>query len=234
MGRCVAAVAFLCLALGAAVLQAQEPSGPPPPSSQKQSQGAEVHELLPDIGRIGAEVGVLGGASWNPYDVGQGALLAGFIDLPLTRVPGGKLSYEIYLALSLARSDPFGLGPPPGSFGPTRQVATKLRLLEVAPFSLKYALTRWDAARLRPYLTAGADVLVAHTLEEPLVGRAAELADRGIPSGEAGIALGGHAGLGLELRLSRGLSLNLDYRFTRFEGRNATLQSLGAALGIHW
>lgn len=234
MGRSVAAVAVVVLALGAPALQAQEPSGPPPPSSQKHSQGALVHELLPDIGRIGAEVGVLGGASWNPYEVGQGALVAGFIDLPLTRVPGGKLSYEIFLALSLARSDPFGLGPPPGTFGPTRRITTKLRLLEVAPFSLKYTLTTWDASRLRPYLTAGADVLVAYTLEEPLVGRAPELEDRGIPTGDAAIALGGHAGLGLEVRVSRGLSLNLDYRFTRFEGRHATLQSLGAALGIHW
>jgi hypothetical protein len=212
----------------------QEPSGPPPPTSSREASGPEVHELLPEIGLIGAEVGAAAGASWNPYEVGTGAFLAGFIDLPLRRAGGGKLSYEIWLGLSLARSEPFGLGPPPGTFGPTRQVETRLRALHVAPFSLKYALTRFDASRLRPYLTAGVDVLLSDARTEPPSGRAPELEERGIPAGDTGLALGGHAGAGVEVRVLRGLSLNLDYRFAAFEGQNARLQTLGAGLGLHW
>src|SRR5262245_28108319 len=79
---------------------AQEPSGPPPPSGTRRSAGPEVHELLPDIGRIGAQVAVFAGPSWNPYRVGQGVELGGSINLPLRRLPGGKLSYEIFLGLS--------------------------------------------------------------------------------------------------------------------------------------
>jgi hypothetical protein len=41
------------------------------------------HELLPDIGLIGAQVGLAGGASWNPFEIGRGIQAAGFIDLPL-------------------------------------------------------------------------------------------------------------------------------------------------------
>ena len=88
------------------------PRNPPdlrPRPRPERTPGGPVHELLPDIGKIGAEVAVFGGASWNPYDVGPGIELGGYIDLPLRRVPGGKLSYEIFAGLSLARSDPFTL-----------------------------------------------------------------------------------------------------------------------------
>ena len=57
-------------------------------------------ELLPDLGRIWAEAGILGGASWNPYEVGLGFHLGGFFNVPLVRVPGGKLSYELLVCLS--------------------------------------------------------------------------------------------------------------------------------------
>lgn len=60
-------------------LHAQEPSGPPPASSNKADRGPEVHELLPDLGRIGSQVGVRGGVSWNPYQVGQGLELGGYV-----------------------------------------------------------------------------------------------------------------------------------------------------------
>jgi hypothetical protein len=213
---------------------AQDASGPPPPTTSGESAGPEVHELLPEIGLIGAEVGAVAGASWNPYEGGGGAFLAGFIDLPLRRLGGGKLSYEIWLGLSLARSDAFALGPPPGTFGPTRLVESRLRLLHAAPFSLKYAVTRFDAVRLRPYLTAGVDVLLSDVRTEPATGRPSELEARGVPVGDLGLALGGHGGAGVEVRVARGFSLNLDYRIAAFEGRNARLQTLGAALGLHW
>ena len=93
--------ALLVFALVAAPrLPAQEPAGPPPPSTGKTDRGPEVHELLPDLGRIGSQAGFLGGFSWNPYGVGSGFELGGYIDLPLARVPGGKLSYEILISLS--------------------------------------------------------------------------------------------------------------------------------------
>ena len=69
--------------------------------------GPQYHELLPDIGLIGAQVGIAGGASWNPFEVGRGIQAAGFVDLPLARLGRGKLSYEILVGLSDARSEPF-------------------------------------------------------------------------------------------------------------------------------
>ena len=129
-------------------------------------------------------------------------------------MPGGKLSYEIFLGLSLAHSDAFDLTLPAGDAGlpapsVTRSVRTKLRLLHVSPFALKYALTRWDASRLRPYLGAGADVLVVITEQEraeggALVPQAPELEERGIPTGQGNIELGCARGGGLEIRVSAG------------------------------
>src|SRR6185436_6931920 len=98
--------------LAPAAVAAQQPSGQPPPPGGGGERGPEVHELLPDIGRIGAHAGVMVGASWNPYDVGQGIQAAGYIDLPLARAPAGKLSYEIVISLSHADSDPFTITNP--------------------------------------------------------------------------------------------------------------------------
>ena len=82
----VMGIAGACLCLSPKV-HAQGPVGPPPPTSAKPDPGLDVHELLPDIGRIGAEVGVFAGASFNPYGAGTGVTGGGFIDLPLSRVP---------------------------------------------------------------------------------------------------------------------------------------------------
>ena len=54
-------------------------------------------ELVPDIGKIGAEVGLLISGSSSPFQLNNGSFVAGFIDLPLI-APNwirGKLSYEI-------------------------------------------------------------------------------------------------------------------------------------------
>jgi opacity protein-like surface antigen len=239
-----AVVCTLLAACGAGRVIAQEPSGPPPPSGTRSSGGPEVLELLPDIGRIGAQVAVFAGPSWNPYSVGQGLELGGYINLPLRRLPGGKLSYEIFLGLSLATSDAFDLAVPAGGAGlpgpPTTQsVRTKLRLLHVSPFALKYTLTRWDGSRLRPYLGAGADVLVVITAQEraeggALVPQPPELEARGIPTGQGNIELAAHAAAGLELRMSAGLSLNIEYRFTTTTQTQGQLHGASAALGFHW
>lgn len=223
---------LIAAAVLAAKASAQEPSVPPPPSGEKSDAGPEVHELLPGIGKIGAEVAVFAGASWNPFEVGRGAEAAGYINLPLARAPGGKLSYEIFLGVSWATSDPFTL-----TTVPVRQsVRTRLRVLHASPFGLKYALTRWDHARLRPFVNAGADVLVsvADTELEGVPPAADEASGRGLPTGQAKIALGGHGAAGVEIRLSRGLSLNLEYRFTATEGKNGRLHTASSALGFHW
>jgi opacity protein-like surface antigen len=271
-----AGAALILAALAAGPLRAQEPTGPPPPSSGKTSEGHEVHELLPDLGRIGSQVGFRGGASWNPYGVGGGFELGGFVDLPLARVPGGKLSYEIAVSLSDGESDPFTItdpiayvanlaagaspaaalaGPPAAPFPVRRLVRTDLRLLLVSPFALKYTILRLDHWRLRPYVVAGLGLVVTITKQIPerdeslqftgtspfddpliagLVAQAPELAALGIPTGQGNMEFGADAGAGLEIRLSRGLSLNLDYRFLAVGGASQRLHSIGAALGFHW
>ena len=54
------------------------------------------------------------------------------------------------------------------------------------------------------------------------------------PTGQGNVDLGGHAAAGLEIRLSPGQSLNLEYRFTAGDGTNARLHTASAALGFHW
>jgi hypothetical protein len=270
-----AALAWLAVLVPAAVA-AQQPAGPPPPPGGGGERGPEVHELLPDIGRIGAQVGVMAGPSWNPYDVGRGIHAAGYIDLPLSRAPGGKLSYEIVIGLSHADSDPFTItnplayvanlaagatpdaalaGPPAAPFPVVRSVRTRLRLMEVSPFGLKYTVRTLDHVRLRPYAAAGLDFAVVITDQIPLgdeslaftgtapfddpliagvVSQAPELAARGTPTGQGNIELGWHAGGGVEVRFARGLSLNFDYRFLRVGSGKGRLHTVSSALGFHW
>jgi hypothetical protein len=220
-------------------------------------------------------VGILAGPSFNPYDVGGGFQVGGFIDLPLTRVPGGKLSYEILIDFSDAKSDPFTTtnavafvanlaagaspaaalaGPPAAPFPVTRDVTTRLHLLQVAPFSLKYQIQSFDHLRLRPYFGVGLDFVVVITRQDPvrdeslvftgtapfdaalvaaLIAQAPELEARKVPTGQGNMEIGGHAMAGMEVRVSRGLSLNLDYRFTRI-GSTGNLHAVNAALGFHW
>jgi hypothetical protein len=235
-----------------------------------------VHELLPDLGRIGAQVGLIVGASWNPYDAGRGIQAGGYVDLPLLRAPGGKLSFEALFALSEAETDPFTItnplayvanlatgaspaaamaGPPAAPFPVTRLVRSRLRLLQVSPFGLKYTLLRLDHLRLRPYVAAGLDYVVVITRELPerdesllfrgqppfdapllagLVAQAAELAARGTPTGQGNMQFGAHAGAGVEIRIARAVSLNVEYRYTAIDGPNGRLHALSSALGFHW
>ena len=268
----VLAVAGLtALACGAPpAVAAQEPATPPPPAGGSGREGSRLLELLPEIGRIGAQVGAAIGPSWNPYGVGRGWQVAGFIDLPLARNRAGRLSYEILLALSGGEGAAFSItdslayvanlargaspadalaGPPRAPYPVRRLVRTRLRLLDVSPFALKNTLTGLDRARLRPYVAAGVDVTLVATTESPqgdvlasdvpvdaalaTGGRAPELDERGIPAGEGRLALGGHAAIGLEIRVSRGLSLDHDYRFAAVDG-SRTQHAASAALGFHW
>ena len=271
-----AAALFAVLALAAPAAQAQEPAGPPPTPSGRGDAGPQVHELLPDLGRIGAQVGLIAGASWNPYQAGAGYQAGGFVDLPLLRAPGGKLSFEILFTLSHAESDPFTVtnpiayvanlaagataaaalrGPPAAPFPVQRTVRTRQRVLQASPFGLRYTLLRLDHLRLRPYAAAGLDYAVVITRETPerdesllftgqppfdapliagLVAQALELGARGTPTGQGNIEFGFHAGAGVEIRLSRALSLNLAYRYAGLEGPDGSLHSGTTARGFHW
>jgi opacity protein-like surface antigen len=136
----------------------------------------------------------------------------------------------------------------------TRDVTTRLHLLQVAPFSLKYQIQSFDHLRLRPYFGVGLDFVVVITRQDPvrdeslvftgtapfdaalvaaLIAQAPELEARKVPTGQGNMEIGGHAMAGMEVRVSRGLSLNLDYRFTRI-GSTGNLHAVNAALGFHW
>ncbi len=206
----------------APLVSAQEPNGPPPPSSHVRAHGPEVLELLPDVGTIGSQVALVAGASFNPFGVGPGLEAGGLVDLPLFRVSGGKVSYEIFLALSLATGDTIGAG------------RTRLRVLQGAPFSLKYTITKWDADRIRPFVVAGADAVVVDTRDADASGVPTVADPRGLPPGRTSLELGAHAGIGAEVRVSRGISIDLEYRFLAFEGRQGRLQTVTTSLGFHW
>ena len=140
-------------------------------------------------------MGIAVGASWNPFEVGRGIQAAGYVDLPLARLGRGKLSYEILVGLSGARSEPFVItdqiafvanlatgvsrdaalaGPPQAPFPVRREVRTQLRLMQVSPFGLKYTLRRLGSERLRPYVGAGLDFAVTITNQDPVADESLE------------------------------------------------------------
>jgi opacity protein-like surface antigen len=268
------AATALALLLLSGSAHAQAPAGPPPPAGGPSGPGIDVHELLPDLGRIGAQAGFFGGVSFNPYETGTGFNVGGFVDLPLLRIWSGKLSYQMRIGFSESNSDPFVAtnpiayvanlaagfspaaalaGPPQAPFPVRREVTLNLRLLEICPFSVKWTLIG-KSARVRPFLTLGGDFLVVLTRVDPLrdesqaftgtspfddpliaglVAQAPELAARGVPTGQGNLELGAHAGGGFEVRVSRAVSVNAEYRFTQV-GKQAHLQTLNGGIGIHW
>jgi hypothetical protein len=275
MSLCLAArwAAMAVAVATASVVGAQDAAGPPPAPAA--GGGLYVHELLPDLGLIGAEVGLVAGACVNPYDAGHGICGGGFIALPLRRAAGGKFSYEIALSVGTGRSDPFTItdpfayvanlaagasptaaatGPPQAPFPVHRLVRTRLRMLQVSPFGLRYMPTG-RRARLHPYLAAGIDAIVVMTTQlpvtpdapnaagapvfnDPLIGglaaQAPELAARGLPSGQGNLQLGAHGAAGLELRTGERVSVNLEYRFTAIESAGGGTHAVTGALGLHW
>jgi hypothetical protein len=177
-------IALAALVPGALPAQDTPPAGPPA-SSHRAGGGEDLPELLPDIGRIGAQVAIFSGASFNPFESGRGWDIGGYIDLPLRRVPKGRLSYEIYLNESLATSAPFTItdsvavvanlaagaplaaalaGPPKAPFPVTREVRADLHMLQVAPFGLRYTI---EGRRLSPFFGAGLDFFAVITSDIP-------------------------------------------------------------------
>jgi len=154
------------------------PSPAPPPVS---SGYTAPRELLPDIGQIGAQLGFFVGGATNPYKDNTGFASGGFIDLPWKNVPAGKLSYEIMIGLQRSVTTQTstsgvnvlvntalnnylveaGLEPLPNLTnylaGPlpalTQTVEERSKVLTVAPFELKYAVTK--LGRFRPYAVGG-------------------------------------------------------------------------------
>ncbi len=155
-----------------------EPPAAPAPAVATSST---PRELLPDIGQIGAELGFFVGGATNPYKDNNGFATGGYIDLPWKNVPGGKLSYEIMIGLQRATTTQtstsgvnvlvntalnnylvaagvetlptltnYLAGPLPAL---SQTVQERSRVLTVAPFELKYAITK--LGRFRPYAVAG-------------------------------------------------------------------------------
>lgn len=143
-----------------------KPHHPAPAGRQYEPQ----RELLPDIGQIGAEYGLLLGGSTNPFDADTGSFFGGFIDLPLKKIPapGGKFSYEIMAGLqrSVTQNRPVTSGViallnnalSGNLFSPlpvTVNTEERMKVLTVVPFSFKYTVTKFDRHRFRPYGVVG-------------------------------------------------------------------------------
>jgi len=158
------------------------PAPSPAPAPVVANSGSTPRELLPDIGHIGAELGFFVGGATNPYKDNTGFASGGYIDLPWKKVPGGKLSYEIMIGLQRSETTQqstsgvtvlvntalnnylyeAGAAPLPTTLagylaGPlptlAQTVQERSKVLTVAPFELKYTITKMG--RFRPYAVAG-------------------------------------------------------------------------------
>lgn len=134
------------------------------------------NELLPELGHIGAQVGLFVGGSQNPFKSKEGFYTGGFIDLPLKKVKGGKLSYEIMIsaqrvnstqqttsgviallnsALNNALGNPASVNNLFSPLPVTNTVKERLTVLTVVPVSFKYTLMKEDIHNIRPYVVVG-------------------------------------------------------------------------------
>jgi len=155
------------------------PSPSPAPVEASRPSYTAPRELLPDIGHIGAELGFFVGGATNPYKADKGFASGGYIDLPWKNVPGGKLSYEIMIGLQRTETNTTstsgvnalvntavnnyltfaGIELPTltnylaGPLPITSNVQERSKVLTVAPFELKYAVTK--LGRFRPYVVGG-------------------------------------------------------------------------------
>jgi hypothetical protein len=190
----------------APVIAAPAPPEPAPPAPVS-NVAAKPHfemppELIPEVGKIGAEVGIMLSGSSSPFKLNRGSFGGGYIDLPLFDRPRwlhGKVSYEISVGLTQSQTtfattsnvaqvanltvlntlNPTGglanvqaavTGTGAAPFPVTASTETKLRLLQVVPFSLKYTPTVLDRFRLRPYAIAGIGVFVTIHAQNPARG----------------------------------------------------------------
>lgn len=161
-------------------------AGHPAPSLAQQAQPGTPRELLPDLGQIGAQVSLLLGVATNPFKADEGFLAGGQIDLPLFRVGGGKISYQIAVTNQRATTD-VRITSPLSAVGDllaadglgntqTSKVLSSLKnlpakedldLLAVLPFGLKYTVMSLDHLRVRPYIVGSFGIYVTITDQNP-------------------------------------------------------------------
>lgn len=155
-------------------------------AATQQAQPGAPREILPDLGQIGAQVSLVLGLSNNPFEAERGMVAGGLIDLPLFRVAGGKVSYQIAVTNQRATTD-VRITSPLSAVGDllaadglgntlTSKVLASLKnmpakedldLLVVLPFGLKYTVTSADHLHVRPYLLGSFGVYVTITEQNP-------------------------------------------------------------------
>lgn len=249
----------------------------PTDASQPAPGGGLPQELLPRLGKIGATASLSAGLHSGPFGSSSGPYLGGSIDLPLFEAPGGRVHYEFSAGLGrsetslrvtsnvaqvanlavLANTRPGGgaanleaalTGRAPAPYAVEYDTRSRLQVLRVVPFGLKYVATGLDRLRLRPYAAAGLLLSVAITNQHTdpdssapfggaLIGgqlaAASELQSRGVPSGQGGVDWGLDVGGGLEWRARAGLSLGLDVRFNRLTNGQSFVTAATRA-GMHF
>jgi len=101
-----AKLSVLLAAEPAPALRTQNVEPSPVTPSRKENREVYPPELIPEIGKIGAEVGFVLSGSANPFHLNNGQDAAGFIDLPMfePKAIHGKIGYEIRIGLSQAKT----------------------------------------------------------------------------------------------------------------------------------
>jgi hypothetical protein len=149
-------------------------------------------ELLPNLGLIGAVASFSAGIHSGPYATSRGDYLGGSVALPLLRAPGGQLLYEFSAGLTrssgnlrvrsnvaqvanLAVLGAAGLndaliGAGAAPFPVDVDTRSRVDLLQVVPFGLRYQARGLDRWRLRPYLAAGFGLYVTLSTQTTLTG----------------------------------------------------------------
>jgi len=155
-----------------------------PASTTTSSPDPAPQELLPNLGKIGAAAFIDAGFNTGPFSLGRGSFLGGGLSLPLALAPGGRLNYEVTVALaqnnrqlpitsSVAQlinlsvlnalypnggasniEQAFG-GTGAAPFSVTVPANWHVQTLQVVPLALRYELTHWDRHHLRPYAVVG-------------------------------------------------------------------------------
>jgi hypothetical protein len=160
-------------------------------------------ELVPEIGKIGAEVGLLISGSASPFGLNRGTFQGGFIDLPAAgrqaRLAARQDFLRIVVHVTQSRStfnttsnvaqvanltvlnalNPTGglqnvsaalTGTGAAPFPVTNSTETRLSVLQVVPFSLKYTSSALDRWRIRPDGVLGLGVFVTIHNQNPARG----------------------------------------------------------------
>lgn len=149
-------------------------------------------ELLPNLGLIGAVASFAAGGNSGPYATGRGSYLGGSVALPLMKAPGGQLLYEFSAGLTRSEGDlrvrsnvaqvanlavlgAGGLndalnGTGAAPFPVDVDTRSKVDVLQVVPFGLRYQARGLERWRLRPYVVAGFGLYVTLSAQTTVTG----------------------------------------------------------------